>query len=108
MISDTLLLLLRASLSASVSDREAFINRLAEIIENRTGKNAETARELSDHIAGAIEGLNGGILLQQLLRPARDKKLNRSIDNLTESIEKLRALLEQNSSPVPPDNEEEQ
>lgn len=93
-MNDIIFLLLRASISASLSDRAAFIDRLSEIIEAKTGQDEETARQLSDNIAGAMEGLNGTLLLQQLFHSRHDKKLNKSIDNLTDSIEKLRAILE--------------
>lgn len=106
-MNDIIFMLLRASISASLSDREAFIDRLAEIIEARTGRDEEAARKLSDHIAGVMEGLNGTLLLQQLLRPRSDKKLNQSLNGLTEAIEKLSTILEEAGHPVPPRNEEE-
>lgn len=103
-MNDIIFLLLRASISTSLSDRAAFIDRLAEIIETHTGRDEEAARKLSDNIAGAMEGLNGTLLLQQLFRPHHDKKLNKSIDSLTEAIEKLRAILEAAEQPAASSN----
>lgn len=107
-MNDIIFLLLRASISASLSDRAAFIDRLAEIIEAKTGRDEEAARKLSDHIAGAMEGLNGTLLLQQLFRSRHDKKLNQSVENLTEAIEKLSAILEAAGQPVTSSNNDEQ
>ena len=106
-MNDIIFLLLRASISASLSDREAFIDRLAEIIEVKTGRDEEAARKLSDSIAGAMEGLNGTLLLQQLFSSRHDKKLNKSIDNLTEAIEKLSTILEAAGQPVTSSNNDE-
>ena len=58
MTNDLLYLLLRASINASLSDRDAFIEKVSKIIEQQTHKDPEAARRLSDHIAGAMEGLN--------------------------------------------------
>ena len=106
-MNDIIFLLLRASISASLSDREAFIDRLAEIIEAKTGRDEEAAHKLSDSIAGAMEGLNGTLLLQQLFSSRHDKKLNKSIDNLTEAIEKLSTILEAAGQPATSSNNDE-
>ena len=74
MTNDLLYLLLRASINASLSDRDAFIEKVSKIIEQQTHKDPEAARRLSDHIAGAMEGLNSTLLLRQLL-PAGIKSL---------------------------------
>ena len=55
MTNDLLYLLLRASINASLSDRDAFIEKVSKIIEQQTHKDPEAARRLSDHIAGAME-----------------------------------------------------
>lgn len=107
-MNDILFTLLRASITASLSDREAFINRLAEIIEAKTGKDEDAARNLSDHIAKAMEGLNGTLLLQQLFDSGHDKNLTKSLDNLSLSIEKLTSILKEAGHPISPSNNDEQ
>lgn len=106
MTKDILLLLLRASLSASLSDRDAFIERVSKVIENRTHRNPEEARHISDHIAGAMEGLNGSLLVNQLFAPKHDKKLNKTLDELTSAIERLNSLLEEAGITPQPSNPE--
>ena len=46
-----------------------------------------------------MEGLNGTLLLQQLFIPKRDKKLNKTLDELTIAVEKLNTLLEEAGLP---------
>lgn len=99
MTSDLLYLLLRASITASLSDRDAFIEKVAKIIEQKTHRDPASARHISDQIAGAMEGLNGTLLLQQLFKPRRDKKLNQTLEQLTVAVEKLNTLLEEAGLP---------
>lgn len=102
MTNDLLYFLLRASITASLSNREVFIEKVSKIIEQRMDRDPESARHLSDQIAGVMEGLNGSLLLEQLFRPRRDKKLNQTLDNLNEAIEKLNTLLEESGLPQDP------
>lgn len=48
MTSDLLYLLLRASITASLSDRDAFIEKVAKIIEQKTHRDPASARHISD------------------------------------------------------------
>ena len=79
MTNDLLYLLLRASINASLSDRDAF-----------------------------IEKVSSTLLLRQLFTPRRDKKLTQTLDQLTTAVEKLNALLEDSSFPPQPSKPEEQ
>ena len=110
MTNDLLYLLLRASINASLSDRDAFYQQDGppNPHEQQTHKDPEAARRLSDHIAGAMEGLNSTLLLRQLFTPRRDKKLTQTLDQLTTAVEKLNALLEDSSFPPQPSKPEEQ
>lgn len=108
MTSDLLYMLLRASLTASLSDRDAFIEKVSKVIEQKTNRDPASARHISDQIAGAMEGLNDTLLLQQLFKPHRDKKLNQTLDQLTAAVEKLNILLEEAGLPDPPSKSEKQ
>lgn len=100
-------LLLRASISASLSNREAFVERVSHIIEDQVGKDPESARHLGDNIASAMEGLNEELLIQQLLKPQTDDALNQKIEHLTEMVEKLTTVVEHLASQTVPQNPEE-
>lgn len=94
MVNDILLLLLRASISVSLSDREAFIDRVSKMIEDYIGKDPEAARNMSDNIASAMEGLNEQLLVQQFLRPQKNEELNKKIDRLAATVDKLSSTVE--------------
>lgn len=93
--NDLLYMLLRASIAASLSDRELFIEKVSKVIEERMHRDPESARYISDQIAGAMEGLNGTLMIKQLFGQRQDKKLNQTLEQLTLSIDKLNALLEE-------------
>lgn len=102
MTNDILYFLLRASISTSLSNREAFINKVAQLIEQHTQENPENARHISDSIANVMESLNSTLLLEQLFKPRRDKKLNATLDSLTSAVEKLNTLLKEAGLPDTP------
>lgn len=106
MTGNLLFLLLRASISASLSDREAFVDGVAKVIEHHTRRDPEEARKIGNHLAGAAEGLNNGLLLNQLFAPRHDKKLNKTLEELTGAIEKLNSLIEEAGIPASPYNPE--
>lgn len=88
--------LLRASITASMSNREAFIERVAKIIEEKVGSNPESAQAIGDNIASAMDGLNDYLLVDQLLKPQRESSslMEQKMDKLIESIDRLNANVE--------------
>lgn len=95
MVSDLLYMIMRASITASLSDRETFIEKVSQIIEQKMHQDPEAARHLSDQIAGAMEGLSGTLLLHQLFAPRQDKKLDKTLNQLTLAVERLNTLLDE-------------
>lgn len=93
--NDLLYMLLRASIAASLSDRELFIEKVSGVIEEKMHRDPESARHISDQIAGAMEGLNGTLMLKQLFGQRQDKQLNQTLEQLTETLGRLNALLEE-------------
>ena len=102
MIHDFLYLLLKVSMTASLSNRETFIEKVAYIIEKKMHKDPQSARHLSDQITGIMEGLNGTLILQQLFGSKQDRKLNKNLEELTTAIKKLNTLLEEAGLPDTP------
>lgn len=90
-------MLLRSSISASMNDREAFTEKIAQVIENKIGTDTEAAQKMSDNLASAMDSINDQLLFEQLFNPTSDnkeledkiEKLNKSIDRLNNNIEKL-------------------
>lgn len=92
MANDLLYLLLRTSISASLNHREAFIEKVAKIIEQKTCQNPKDARRIGNYIADLLEKLNDALLLRQLTCP--DKRFDQALAQLTAAINKLNTLLE--------------
>lgn len=88
-------MLLRSSISASLSDREAFTDRIAKVIEERVGSDPDTARKISDNLAVAMDSLNDQMLIEQLLSPRNENsELEKKIDKLAEAIDRLNKNME--------------
>lgn len=87
--------LLRTSISASMSDREAFTDRIAKVVEEKIGTDPELAKKMSDTLAVAMDSVNEQLFLDQLLRPSSDDKaLEEKIDKLTAAIDRLNTNIE--------------
>lgn len=88
-------LLLRSSLSASLSDREVFTEKVAEVIEQKIGKDPQMAKKLSESLATAMDSMNEQLLFDQIFNPQSDNKLlEEKIDQLTRSIDRLNNNIE--------------
>lgn len=88
-------MLLRSSISASMSDREAFTDKIAQIIENKMGTDPEAAQKMSDNLASAMDSINEQLLFDQLFNPTSEtKELENKIEKLTTSIDRLNSNIE--------------
>lgn len=88
-------MLLRSSISASMSDREAFTDKIAQIIENKMGTDPEAAQKMSDNLASAMDSINEQLLFDQLFNPTSGtKELENKIEKLTTSIDRLNSNIE--------------
>lgn len=88
-------MLLRSSISASMSDREAFTDKVAQILEDKIGKDPEAAQQVSERLTAAMENINEQLLFDQIFNPEpENKSLEEKLDKLTQSIEKLNSNIE--------------
>lgn len=88
-------MLLRSSISASMSDREAFTDKVAQILEDKIGKDPEAAQQVSERLTVAMENINEQLLFDQIFNPEpENKSLEEKLDKLTQSIEKLNSNIE--------------
>lgn len=88
-------MLLRSSISASMTDREAFTDKVAQIIEDKIGNDPDAAQKMSETLAAAMESVNEQLLIDQIFSPpAENKNLEEKIDKLTLAIEKLNSNIE--------------
>lgn len=86
--------ILRTSIAASMSDREAFTEKISKVVEDKIGADPESAKKLSDNLALAMDSINDQLLIEQLFSPADNSELETKIDRLTESIDKLNNNIE--------------
>ncbi|MEG1794830.1 MAG: hypothetical protein RRZ64_08205 [Rikenellaceae bacterium] len=87
--------LLRTSITASMSDREAFTEKVSKVVEDKIGADPELAKKMSDGLAAAMDSINDQLLINQLFDPQSDnKKLEDKIDKLTSTIERLNSNIE--------------
>lgn len=88
-------MLLRSSISASITDREVFTDRVAQMIEEKIGDDPEAAQRMSERLAASVDSLNEQSLLNELFAPDTDNRaLEEKIERLTVSIDKLNANIE--------------
>lgn len=88
-------MLLRSSISASMSDREAFTDKVAQILEDKIGNDPEIAQKVSEHLTSAMENINEQLLFDQIFNPGSENKaLEEKLDKLTQSIDKLNGNIE--------------
>lgn len=87
--------LLRSSISASLSDRDSFVERISIVIQEKIGSDPEQAKSISDKIATAMETFDDQLLINQILSPTKqDDQLIQKIDALTKAIDKLNENIE--------------
>lgn len=87
--------LLRTSITASLSDREAFTDNISRVIEDKIGTDPDAAKRLSDNLAIAMESINDQLLINELISPTpQNDELENKIDKLTASIDRLNTNIE--------------
>lgn len=88
-------MLLRSSISASMTDRDAFTDKVAQMIEEKIGKDPEAAQKMSERLTAAVESMNDQLLIDQFFNPEPENKaLEERIERLNASIEKLNSNIE--------------
>lgn len=88
-------MLLRSSISASMTDRDAFTDKVAQMIEEKIGKDPEAAQKMSERLTAAVESMNDQLLIDQFFNPEPENKaLEEKIERLNASIEKLNSNIE--------------
>lgn len=88
-------MLLRSSISASMSNREAFTAKIAQTIENKVGTDSQAAQKMSDSLAAAMDSMNEQLLFDQIFSSeSENKELEDKIERLTISIDRLNSNIE--------------
>ena len=97
--------ILRIAISVGLSDREAFVDKVAELLDRSIGSDPDAARDIGANIAVWLESLKDELLVRQMFASQRreagaeeagrevsaagNEELIREIARLRESIESL-------------------
>lgn len=88
-------LLMRAAIAAAATDREKFVDKVSELIENKVGTSPESADKIAGGLDTLVEMLDQQLFLDQLTGKTTDTSaLERKLDRLTDAIERLNRNLE--------------
>lgn len=92
-------LLLRAAIAAAASDRDRFVEKVSSLIEDKVGTSPETAGQVAGGIDQLVDMLDQHLFLEQITGSNTDTaELEKKIDRLTASIDKLNENLEKIAS----------
>lgn len=94
-MNTTMNLLMRAAIAAAATDREKFVDKVSELIENKVGTSPESADKIAGGLDTLVEMLDQQLFLDQLTGKTTDTSaLERKLDRLTDAIERLNRNLE--------------
>ena len=94
-MNSTMNLLLRAAIAAAASDREKFVEKVSSLIEDKVGTSPETAEQVAGGIDQLVDMLDQHLFFEQITGNNTDTAaLEKKIDRLTASIDKLNENLE--------------
>lgn len=98
-MNSTMNILLRAAIAAAASDREKFIEKVGAMIEDKVGASPETAEKVAGGVDQLVDMLDQQLFFQQLSNASGSDtaELEKKIDRLTESIDRLNATLEKHT-----------
>lgn len=95
-MNSTMNLLLRAAIAAAASDRDKFVEKVSSLIENKVGTSPETAEQVAGGIDQLVDMLDQHLFFEQITgnNNTDTAELEKKIDRLTASIDKLNENLE--------------
>lgn len=94
-MNSTMNLLLRAAIAAAASDRDKFVEKVSSLIEDKVGTSPETAEQVAGGIDQLVDMLDQHLFFEQITGSNTDTaELEKKIDRLTASIDKLNENLE--------------
>ena len=97
--------LLRLALTVGLTEREAFVDKVSEVIARKTSADPRYGERLAEGVLAAVEALRDELLLRQAFarssqresgreeRPAEYRELIARIDRLNRTLEELNRTL---------------
>ncbi|MTK54004.1 hypothetical protein [Paludibacter sp.] len=95
-MNSALNLLLRLGIATSMQDREAVIDRISSVLEDKMGTDPDKAQKVGEKVLAGIEGLKDQLSIEQIISSLsrNDDAIEKRLDELTEAINKLNANVE--------------
>lgn len=95
-MNSALNLLLRLGIATSMQDREAVIDRISSVLEEKMGTDPDKAQKVGEKVLVGIESLKDQLSIEQIISSLsrNDDAIEKRLDELTEAINKLNANVE--------------
>lgn len=95
-MNSALNLLLRLGMSASLQDRDAVIDRISNVLEEKMGTDPDKAQKIGENIFAGIDGLKDQLTIDQIVSALtrNDNAIEKRLDELTTAVNRLNANVE--------------
>jgi ElaB/YqjD/DUF883 family membrane-anchored ribosome-binding protein len=95
-MNSALNLLLRLGIASSMQDRDAVIDRISSVLEEKMGTDPDKAQKVGEKILTGLEGLKEQLSIEQIVTSLsrNDDAIEKRLDDLTEAVNRLNANVE--------------
>ena len=95
-MNSALNLLLRLGIATSMQDRNAVIDRISSVLEEKMGTDPEQAQKVGERVLTGLEGLKDQLSIEQIISSlsGNDDAIEKRLDELTEAVNRLNANVE--------------
>ena len=95
-MNSALNLLLRLGIATSMQDREAVIDRISSVLEEKMGTEPDTAQKVGEKILTGLDSLKDQLSIEQIISSLtrNDDAIETRLDDLTEAVNRLNANVE--------------
>ena len=89
-------LLLRLGIATSMQDREAVIDRISSVLEEKMVTEPDTAQKVGEKILTGLDSLKDQLSIEQIISSLtrNDDAIEKRLDDLTEAVNRLNANVE--------------
>ncbi len=98
-MNSTLNMLFRLAISQGLTNKEAFVEKVAEFLQEKMGQDEINADKYGKHILDLLENFNEQLLMEQIFKekqPNDNTKLEKQIEELTKAIHELNKKIDLN------------
>lgn len=91
-------MLLRLAIAQGLTNREAFVEKVGDFLQQKMGQDKENADKYGEYIMNLLEGINEQLIFESVFESKHGKtnaELSKKIDQLTKAVEELSKKLEE-------------